>query len=292
MLTPVSVLAPALTSAPLLHLRDETFDPSQPAAYHLNLTAGPAGVRLTATDIARQKVVLLEEYPAAPLASLPAQLAAHELLGQPGWAQVRLALTGRAFTLLPAPLFRPGDEALALHLHHQLAPTETACHFVHSGLDIVSIFAADTGVADWLRTTHGPQSLLLHHTSAVLAGLLHQRGPAAPRHLYLQLGTQELTLVLLQQQRLEFCNVFPFSSAEDVLYYTILVMQELGLNPDQDELTIWGDLTSDSALFELLRTYIRRLRFGSRPYDLHYSYRLNEVLEYQYFDLLSLHFIN
>lgn len=284
--------APALLSAPLLHLRDETFAPGQPAAYNLYLTAGPMGIRLAATDIARQKVVLLEDHPATPLALLPTQLAGHELLGRPGWGQVRMALTGRAFTLLPAPLFRPGDEALALRLHHQLAPAETAFHYAHAGLDLVSIFAADTALSEWLSTTHGTQGRLLHHTSALLAGLLHQRGPAAPRQLYLYLGQQELTLVLLQQQRLEFCNVFPFNSAEDVLYYTILVMQELGLNPDQDELTIWGDLTSDSALFELLRTYIRRLRFGNRPYDLQYSYRLNEVLEYQYFDLLSLHFVN
>ena len=286
-----SAAAPALLSAPLVHLRDETFDPGQPAAYQLYAVAGPAGLRVAVADGARQKIVLLEETAAPPELLLAEQLAGHELLGQPGWASVRLALTGRAFTLLPAPLFRAGDEAVALRLHHPLGPHEMGCHFAHANLDLVSIFAADAGLADWLRATHGPGSRLLHHTSAVLAGLLQQRGPAAARRLYLIVGQRELTLVLLDQQRLEFCNVFAFSSAEDVLYYTILVMQELGLNPDQDELTIWGELTSDSALFELLRTYIRHLRFGSRPYDLQYSYRLNEVLEYQYFDLLSLHFI-
>lgn len=279
-----------------MHLRDETFDPSRPAAYRLYLTVSPTSLRVAAADVARQKIVLLEDHAGTDYAGSPyppslAQLAGHELLGRPGWAQVRLALTGRAFTLLPMPLFRPGDEAAALHLHHPLGPGEAARHCAHPDLDLVNVFAADAALADWLLATHGPQSRLLHHTSALLAGLLHQRGPAAPRRLYLHLGQRELTLVVLDQQRLEFCNVFSFGSAEDVLYYTLLVMQELGLNPDQDELTIWGELTADSALFELLRTYIRYLRFGTRPYDLHYSYRLNEVLEYQYFDLLSLHFI-
>lgn len=290
---PQSASAPALPlpSAPLLSLRDETFDPSRPAAYHLSLMAGPAGLRVAATDVARQKVVLLEDHAGIPYPPSPAELAGHELLGRPGWARVRLALPGRAFTLLPAPLFRPGDEPAALGLHHELAPGETARHWAHPGLDLVNVFAADAALADWLSATHGPESGLLPQTSALLAGLLHQRGPAAPRRLYLHLGARELTLIVLEQQRLEFCNVFPFASAEDVLYYTLLVMQELGLNPDQDELTIWGDLTADSALFELLRTYIRRLRFGARPYDLHYSYRLNEVRECQYFDLFSLHFV-
>jgi hypothetical protein len=74
------------------------------------------------------------------------------------------------------------------------------------------------------------------------------------------------------------------------VYYTILVMQELGLNPDEDELTVWGELMPDSAIFSLLRTYVRHVRFGPRPGNVHYSYRLNDVFEYRYFDLFSLHF--
>ena len=96
---------------------------------------------------------------------------------------------------------------------------------------------------------------------------------------------------MLGPQQLQYCNVFPFATAEDVLYYTVLVMQELGLNPDQDELIVWGELTHDSALFTLLRNYIRNVRFGPRPYDLSYSYRLSEIFEHRYFDLFSLHFV-
>lgn len=289
--TAFSASAPAtaaLPPAPLLSLRDETFDPTQPERYQLHLVAGPAGLRLLALDATRQKVVALEEY-AQPATELPAWAAAHDLLGRSGWRQVRVALTGRAFTLLPAPLFRVGDEAAYLRPHYALAPAETACHYQHPAGELVSVFAADAGLAQWLRAAHGPAARLVHHTSALLAGLLHQRGAAAPRRAYLNVGPHELTLAVVGQQ-VEFCNVFPFGTAEDVVYYTILVMQELGLNPDQDELTLWGDLTTDSAVFALLSTYVRHLRFGSRPYDLQYSYRLNEVLEYRYFELFSLNF--
>ena len=84
--------------------------------------------------------------------------------------------------------------------------------------------------------------------------------------------------------------MFPCTTAEDVVYYTILVMQELALDPDQDDVTVWGDLTPDSAVFSLLRTYVRNVHFGSRPPNVQYSYRLNDVFEYRYFDLFSLHF--
>ena len=274
--------------AALLQLRDETFDPANSAAYNLYLLAGPARLCVAVADVERRKFVVLEEYQLPP-GGVPALAAQHDFLPLRGWNAVRLAVTGRAFTLLPAPLFRAGDEAAALRLHHTPSPTETIRHTTHPNLELVNVFATDAPLADWLAATYGATGRLLHHTSALLAGLVNQRGAASQRRLYLNSGQQELTLVVLGQH-LEYCNVFPCTTAEDVAYYTILVMQELALDPDQDDVTVWGDLTPDSAVFSLLRTYVRNVHFGSRPPNVQYSYRLNDVFEYRYFDLFSLHF--
>ena len=289
-----AVSASTATPPALLSLRDDTFDPANTAAYQLDVLVAGGHCRLTALDVSRQKIVAFEEYPLASAAELPALARGHDLLSSPGWARVRLALGGSAFTLLPAPLVRPGDEAAYLQLHHTLTPAEIACTYAlppsSPAHELVSVFAADAAVAAWLRTTHGPEARLVHHTSALLAGLLHQRGPVTTtRHLFLNLNNQELTAVVLGVQ-LDFCNVFAVSTPEDVVYYTILVMQELGFNPDQDVVTIWGELAPDSATFRLLNTYVRYLRFGSRPFGLHYCYRLNELAECRHFDLFSLAF--
>ena len=278
----------------MVQLHDETFDATRLGAYYLDILLTEGHCRLAVREAARQKVVVLEDWTLAEPAALPALAAGHELLGRTGWAGVRLALGGGAFTLLPAPLFRPGDEAAYLQLHHALGATEQAWAYAlppgSPAHELVSVFAAEAAVAEWLHATHGPGAGLLHHTSALLAGLLHQRGPAAPvRQLYLHLAGPELTLVVLGTQ-LEFCNVFTISTPEDAVYYTILVMQELGLSPDQDTVAVWGDLTSESAVFTLLRTYVRHLRFGNRPFGLQYSYRLNELAESRHFELFSLAF--
>lgn len=273
----------------MLRIRDDAFDASNLDAYNLYLITGTNRLRLAIVDSERRKFVALEEYE-LPTTALPTLAAQHDFLGRRGWNEVRLAVTGRAFTLLPAPLFRPGDEEAALRLHHVLPATETARHFVHPNLELVNIYAADSNLTDWLTDTYGNSGRLLHHTSALLAGVAHQRPAGSPRRLYLSLGQSELTLIVLGQY-LEYCNVFAFTTAEDVLYYTILVMQELGLNPDQDEVTVWGELLHDSAIFSLLRTYLRQVRLGARPPAVQYSYRLDDVFEHRYFDLLSLHFV-
>lgn len=287
-------MAPPL-SAPLpeaVSLRDETFDPGNPTAYHLLALAGPGRLRVAVLDAARQKIVAFDDQPLAAATTVQALAAGHELLGRPGWGRVRLGLAGRAFTLLPAPLFRAGDEAAYLELHHPLAGKEEALAFSlplpAPATDVVALFAADGGLRRWLTETYGPAARLLPQPVALLAGWLHQRGPAAPtRQLYLSLADQELTAAVLGTQ-MEFCNVFTVSTPEDAVYYTILVMQELDLNPDQAPVTVWGELTSDSATFALLSTYVRNLRFGDRPFGLRYTYRLNELAASRHFDLFSL----
>lgn len=284
---------PASISSPL-SLRDDTFDAANLTAYHLYALAGPSRLRVAALEVARHKIVAFDDLALPAQADLAAVAAGHELLGQAGWARLRLGLAGRPAPLLPAPLYRPGDEVAYLALHQAVADTEEALaytlHLPAPATDIVSLFAAPTSLGEWLHVVHGPSARLLPQASVLLAGLLHQRGPGpAPRQLYLHLAGQELTAIVLSAQ-VEFCNSFTVSTAEDVVYYTILVMQELGLNPDQDAVTIWGDLTSDSAAFALLSTYVRQLRFGSRPFGLQYFYQLNELPAYQHFDLFSLAF--
>jgi hypothetical protein len=284
---------PTLPTTPALSLRDDTFDAANPTAYHLYAVASPGRLRLAALEAARHKIVAFDDLPLASLTDLPT-VAARTLLGQAGWARLRLALGGGATPLLPAPLYRPGDEAAYLRLHHELAPAEEALaytlHLPAPATDIVSLFAAPASLGQWLGQVHGPSARLLPQTSALLGGLLHQRGPSgAPRQVYLNLADQELTAIVLGDE-VELCNSFTVSTAEDVAYYTILVMQELGLNPDRDAVTIWGELTSDSATFALLSTYVRHLRFGTRPFGLQYFYYLNEIADYRHFDLFSLAF--
>ncbi|MEJ7661398.1 MAG: DUF3822 family protein [Hymenobacter sp.] len=159
-------------------------------------------------------------------------------------------------------------------------------------LPMWSAFCRAPRRGQWLHTTHGPSARLLPQAGALLAGVLHQRGPGpAPRQLTLSLTDHELSAVALGPQ-LEFSNTFRVQTAEDVVYYAILVMQELGLNPDQDTVTIWGELTGDSATFLLLNTYVRHLRFGTRPFGVQYCYYLNEIAESRHFDLFSLVFLN
>ncbi len=309
--TPAAATSPLLR--PVLRLKDETFDPVQRADYGLYAVArADGGVRLAVADLARTKFVALEDYDLAPAAT-PAdgppagpmsatatlrELAHHHgWLGARGWHHVRVAVHHERATLLPAPLFRPADAPALLALHCAVdAATERVLWHHHAAADITAVFAAEAALPDWLAATYGAGvAQVLPCLSPLLEGVLHQPSRAEtsfapnPAAVHLHVSAGLLTVVVVRGRRPEFANAFSFNTPEDLVYFAILVMQELQLTPEQVPVTVWGDLTPDAAVLQLLRRYVRTVRLGERPPDLQYTYRLDPTYPHRFFELFALH---
>ena len=296
----------------VLRLHDETFDPAQRAGYGLYAVArADGGLRLAVMDAVRTKFVVLEDYdavssvggdgqpeaPAGPTATLRELAHHHGWLGARGWHHVRVAVHHERATLLPTALFRPADAAALLALHCDVDPDhERVLWHTHPAADLTAVFATEAALPDWLAATYGAGvAQVLPHQSALLEGVLHQPSRAEtsfapnPATVHLHVSAGLLTVAVVRGRKLEFSNVFAFTTPEDLVYFTILVMQELQLTPEQVPVTVWGDLTPDAALLQVLRRYVRTVRLGERPPDLHYTYRLDQAFPHRYFELFALH---
>ncbi len=302
----------AVTLKPVLRLHDETFDPAQRAGYGLYVaTRADGGLRLAVVDNARTKFVALEDYdalsvvgpdgqpeaPAGPTAALRALAHHHGWLGARGWHHVRVAVQHERATLVPTDIFRPADAATILALHCDVDLThERVLWHAHPAADCTAVFATEAALPDWLAATYGAGAAqVLSHVSALLEGVLHQPSRAEtsftpnPAVVHLHVSAGLLTVAVVRGRKLDFANVFAFTTPEDLVYFTILVMQELQLTPEQVPITVWGDLTPDAALLQVLRRYVRTVRLGERPPDLHYTYRLDQTFPHRYFELFALH---
>ncbi len=317
---PAAPASAVLSLTPTLRLHDETFDPGQRTGYGLYAVArADGGLRLTVADLARNKFVAFEDYDAPPVvatsesetgsthqhadtasgptAALRALAHHHGWLGARGWHHVRVAVQHERATLLPTPLFHAEDAPGLLALHCTLDEAhERVLWHQHPAADLTAVFAVETALPDWLAATYGAGvAQVLPVLSALLEGVLHQPARAEtsfapnPATVHLHISAGLLTVAVVRGRRLEFTNVFAFTTPEDLVYFTILVMQELQLTPEQVPVTVWGDLTPDAALLQLLRRYVRTVRLGERPPDLHYTYRLDQTFPHRYFELFALH---
>lgn len=304
------VIAPVVLT-PTLRVHDETFDPAQRTRYGLYVVIrADGGLRLAVLDTGRTKFLVLEDYdqppapadgpdvtPVSPTATLRALTQHHGWVGARGWHHVRVAVQHARATLVPTDLFRPADAAALLALHCDVQPDhERALWHQHPAADLTAVFATEAALPDWLSATYGAGvAQVLPCLSSLVEGVLHQPSRAEtsfapnPATMNLHVSSGLLTVAVVRGRRLEFTNVFAFTTPEDLVYYTILVMQELQLTPEQVPVTVWGDLTPDAALLQLLRRYVRTVRLGERPPDLHYTYRLDQTFPHRYFELFAVH---
>ncbi|MFD2244660.1 DUF3822 family protein [Pontibacter ruber] len=278
---------------------DEAFKPSQAPSCNLYLYVSPKFIRVGVADMSRNKFVALEDYELISVFT-PVQLSEQlsliaegsSLLQDHRWQTVRVSISNQHFTLVPETLFDPAHQSDYLRLHSEFSSQEdVVLNYKHNGLEAVNIFAVEGVVYRMVQSLFPERPVqFVHLTSTLIGSVMHQFGPNTERNLAIYVERNYVTVLVVSDQGLEFCNIFHYLSPEDFIYYIIFVMQEQKMNPEQGTITVWGDITHDSSLFSILQKYIRHVRFGKKPIDVEYSYKFNDLFEHRYFEIYSLHF--
>jgi hypothetical protein len=83
-------------------------------------------------------------------------------------------------------------------------------------------------------------------------------------------------------------NSFRCQTAEDFLYFIILVYQQLGLDTHEVPLEISGEIVPESQLYQLLYKYIRHIEGAGMPDGVSFASDLSEVRPYYYLNQLCM----
>jgi hypothetical protein len=277
---------------------DEALQTGATGPLNLYISLSLKHIRFVVADTQRNKVIALEDYELTNVFS-PLQLTEqlnllaeeNELLSKNNWNEIRVTIKNQNFTFIPETLFDPSAAQHYLNLHSDTDEYHDEIQtYRHPKIEAVSIFTIDSYLVKWFEETFDRKKLrFLHQTSALIEGVLNQHERSLQKKTYLYVEQNFISILLLQEGRLEFCNQFYYAAPEDFMYYTLLVMQEQKLNADQDPVIVWGDITHDSALFTMLRKYVRNVSLGPKPQNISFSYKFDDVFSHRYFDLYSLH---
>lgn len=279
-------------------IQDETFSFAQAGNCNLYITLSPSVIRLAVANVERNKFVVLEDYelisvftPQQTAEQLKLLAEENPLLKNNGWLNVRVGINNQHFTLVPETLFDPEHKLDYLRLHSDLDLQNDHVHYYrHSNMEAVNIFTVDKTIEQEVSGLFSDQAIqYVHQTSALIKGVLHQAGRNTVKNLYIFVERNYVTILIVNESGLQFCNIFHFLSPEDFIYYIVFVMQEQKLNPEQETIYVWGDIMHDSPLFNILQKYIHTVRPGKKPADVAYSYKFDDLFEHRYFEVYSLH---
>ena len=107
------------------------------------------------------------------------------------------------------------------------------------------------------------------------------------RQVHVNFFRDVFEIISLNSSKLVFCNIFNYLTERDILYYVLLIFDQLKLPPDTTELIIHGHLPQVSPVYHLLKRYIRLTSFAKLNTTYQVSYTFAKLPEHYYSVLLN-----
>ncbi|NQV03044.1 MAG: DUF3822 family protein [Bacteroidia bacterium] len=195
---------------------------------------------------------------------------------------------GSKNTLVPEQLFEEKGQEKILSFNIPLDQQDKVLHDRLTNFRIVNVYAVPEKANEVLTRTFGVDHL--PHLSSVLIESIYQnfRGQLVRPKVFLHIREHLFDLVVMDQFKLYYANTFEFRRPEDLVYFTIFALEQLGFSQEQAEVVLMGKITRNAPLYNLIFKYLRRVEFAKRNPGNEYSFIFNEIPHHAYYPLLNL----
>ncbi len=216
----------------------------------------------------------------------------HHLLNAGFWNTVKLAVYNSKAVLVPSSLFEKDEAAQYLWLNCQIDDSEDQVfYYKHHNGKMVNVFAGDRQIITWFKASYPNLNIhLLHHTSALIEGFTRQSDKTRLKSMALFLSNNAVDVLVQENGKLLYCNQFTYESPSEFINYVMIVLDQMGMDPNIVKVQVWGNINNQTERFKILYKYIRNISFGTRPSMLNFTFEFDEVEDYQYFDLLGMYY--
>jgi hypothetical protein len=213
------------------------------------------------------------------------EIARDELLHLP-FQSTLIACDSRPFALLPDSYAQQADLGLFTALQGKLPAAHSLGRDSITAWNAVMEYAQDPDLKAYLeRTFSGCQ--LFHAYTPLLLGLERER-PDRGEVCYLMVQRNWLIVVAFRDGELQLFNAYPYRSAEDFVYFCLLVADDLGLDKDKTPFVLLGEVQRESEVYQTLQAYLRQLQFGRRPRGFRYLRSIRTMPGQHFYSLFSL----
>ena len=104
---------------------------------------------------------------------------------------------------------------------------------------------------------------------------------------YLHISDNILNISIFSNRKFLFNNSFNFKSKEDILYFTLFAFEQLKLDTETVNVNLYGEITKNDKIYQLLYEYIRNIQFGPKTNHLTFPSEFNKIKLYQFYSLFS-----
>lgn len=273
--------------------RDEALNFSKTDRYVLSIQLGLDGFSFSVLDRELKKFLALESFSLKGVeTSIQFCKKLDEFAEQYPWVKnhfhkVYLLYETPKATLIPEPLFEKSERNLFLHLNHEVSAYEQIRSDYLKSIEAYQIYS----IPDCLKyrvERHFKKAELFHFSTPLIESLIiSNKNKEVSNKIFLNIRHQYLDIIILNEVGLKFFNSFYFTAPEDIIYYLLFVMEQLGFNPEDVDLRLMGNIRKFSKEYELLYTYVRNVSFEPRTGAFKYSYVFDKVPHHFFYNLFN-----
>ncbi|MDC6389950.1 DUF3822 family protein [Maribacter sp. PR1] len=162
------------------------------------------------------------------------------------------------FGLVPKPLFKEDELANYLKFNTKILATDTLAFDELENLDIVNVYVPYMNVNNYIYELFG-EFTYMHNGSVLIQSLLDNYSNQKEPICFVQVGVQQMDVIILRQKSLVLYNNFTYTTKEDFAYYLLFVLEQLELDPASIQVKFFGSIDEDDEIFQLCYSYIQNL---------------------------------
>jgi hypothetical protein len=278
-------------------IKDDRFDEEVLHQYRLIIQFGVRDFQVAILEEEDHRVLFFEDYVLSDLSSYAEQLGivrqlfeSHEVLGAGFWRGVTVSIKNNKFVQVPAGLFHEASAGEYLAFNASVnTEQEEVLYTHHATHEVVTVFAVQKPLIQWLQQIYQNTHLTFTHQSAALMeGVAAYASTVSGLPLYIYVDRFKLHILSIADGKLVYYNQFPIKQFSDYVKYIMLVLNALHMDQKTSQIILWGYIGKNSPHYQEFYKYIQNVSFGERPAALKFGYMFDEIQEHHFFDLFSI----
>ncbi|MCX6241441.1 MAG: DUF3822 family protein [Bacteroidetes bacterium] len=200
---------------------------------------------------------------------------------------VRIAYEGKKSTLIPGPLFDAQEAENFLKLTYPVPADEHVLADHIQQFDNYNVYSIPKSLEESLMRLFPSARISSLSTILLQTVWMNFKTRINANRIFLHIKEKSFDILIYNGKQIKYLNTFTWMVAEDVAYFLIFVLEQLGMNPEQSSVVLLGNIDRGSNLFELIYRYVKNMEFGRRNETYKYSPVFDIVAPQSYYPLLN-----
>lgn len=278
-----------------LELFEDKFLKKYSVYYELSILVGVDSLSFSISDKYRQFLGLRKyAYPSPPASFRHLAPPVMEVIRDDGilrrpFSKVRLAFFHPFAALVPNRLYNEGEKRAYLEKLVSLEPGDQLFSDELPFADAMSVYPLGSELVQELKGQY-PEATFCHSASALSRIFCKLHSETSERRVFFNLRDGVIQVFAFEKDDLLLLNAFHFLDSSDLVYYLMLVYQQLSWKSDEAPLFGAGLLVEDSAIYRNVIRYFPNFRFLDVPAHIcQFGPRFElDFRKYWFMDLLSI----